>query len=82
MYKREVLPEPSQIQQLLPSPGDAPAHHVTLNWAEGSPLSVVASLALGPLLAGLARSVRASSACRESRLVRSIQLHPKGILPM
>ena len=39
MYNCNVLPEPSQTQQLLPSPGDAPTHRYILNWAEGSQLS-------------------------------------------
>ena len=53
MYKRNVQPEPRQLQQLLPSPGDAPTHHYTLTKAEGSPLSVAANSTLGLLSAGL-----------------------------
>ena len=53
MYQRKVQPEPRQLQQLLPSPGDASTHHYTLTKAEGSPLSVAANWGLDLLSAGL-----------------------------
>ena len=53
MYQHNVQPEPRQLQQLLPSSGDAPTHHYTLTKTEGRPLSVAASWGLDLLLAGL-----------------------------